>query len=144
MNSWRCKPERLEPGVVGAHQLAIREQLSWFDALIAEAAIRCRCARLFSEDFSHGRWIAAVEMFIPCADPQACRWIPEGSRQPPACSVPSSGSRAQGACAPARRRRCCIGKRAVASKRPIGQLQPMVSPASVHCLPPPAIQWLRI
>lgn len=51
--------------ILDAHQLAIREQLSWFDALIAEAAIRSRCAILFSEDFGHGRRIAGVEVVNP-------------------------------------------------------------------------------
>jgi len=51
--------------ILDAHQLAIREQLRWFDALIAEAAIRSRCALLFSEDFSHGRRIAGVEVVNP-------------------------------------------------------------------------------
>jgi len=51
--------------ILGAHQLAIREQLSWFDALIAEAAIRSRCAILFSEDFSHGRRIGGLEVLNP-------------------------------------------------------------------------------
>ena len=48
-----------------AHQLAIREQLSWFDALITEAAIRSRCSILYSEDFSHGRRIAGLEVVNP-------------------------------------------------------------------------------
>ena len=51
--------------ILDAHQLAIREQLSWFDALIAEAAIRSRCSLLFSEDFSHGRRIAGLEVVNP-------------------------------------------------------------------------------
>ena len=51
--------------ILDAHRLAIREQLSWFDALIAEAAIRSRCALLFSEDFSHGRRIAGLEVVNP-------------------------------------------------------------------------------
>ena len=51
--------------ILDAHQLAIREQLSWFDALIAEAAIRSRCAVLFSEDFGHGRRIGGVEVVNP-------------------------------------------------------------------------------
>jgi len=51
--------------ILDAHQLAIREQLSWFDALIAEAAIRSRCAILFSEDFSHGRRIGGLEVLNP-------------------------------------------------------------------------------
>lgn len=41
--------------VLDAHRLAVSEQLSWFDALIAEAAIRSHCAVLCSEDFGHGR-----------------------------------------------------------------------------------------
>ena len=48
-----------------AHQLAIREQLSWFDALIAEAAIRSRCSVLYSEDFGHGRRIAGLDVVNP-------------------------------------------------------------------------------
>ena len=51
--------------VLDAHQLAEREQLSWFDALIAEAAIRSGCAVLFSEDFSHGRRFAGLEVLNP-------------------------------------------------------------------------------
>jgi predicted nucleic acid-binding protein len=51
--------------VLDAHLLAEREQLSWFDALIAEAAIRSRCTVLFSEDFSHGRRLAGLEVVNP-------------------------------------------------------------------------------
>ena len=51
--------------VLDAHQLAIAEQLSWFDALIAEAAIRSRCDVLFSEDFSDGRLIADLRIVNP-------------------------------------------------------------------------------
>ena len=51
--------------ILDAHQLAIREQLSWFDALITEAAIRSRCSILYSEDFSHGRRIAGLEVVNP-------------------------------------------------------------------------------
>jgi len=35
------------------------------DALIAEAASRSRCSLLFSEDFSHGRRIAGLEVVNP-------------------------------------------------------------------------------
>ena len=45
--------------------MAIREQLSWFDALIAEAAIRNRCAVLYSEDFGQGRRIGGLEVVNP-------------------------------------------------------------------------------
>ncbi len=41
--------------LLDAHELARSEQLSWFDALIVEAAIRGGCEKLFSEDLSHGR-----------------------------------------------------------------------------------------
>jgi predicted nucleic acid-binding protein len=51
--------------VLDAHQLAINEQLSWFDALIVEAAIRSRCDVLFSEDLSHGRRIAGITLCNP-------------------------------------------------------------------------------
>ncbi|MGA1484068.1 MAG: PIN domain-containing protein [Vulcanococcus sp.] len=54
--------------VLDAHQLACREQLSWFDALIAEAAIRNRCEVLFSEDFTHGRVIAGMKIRNPLLD----------------------------------------------------------------------------
>jgi predicted nucleic acid-binding protein len=51
--------------ILDAHQLAIREQLSWFDALIAEAAIRSRCSVLYSEAFGHGCRIAGLEVVNP-------------------------------------------------------------------------------
>lgn len=41
--------------VMDAHELAVAGQLSWFDALIAEAALRSGCTVLYSEDFSHGQ-----------------------------------------------------------------------------------------
>ena len=41
--------------VIDAHELAQAEKLSWFDALIVEAAIRAGCQRLYSEDLDHGR-----------------------------------------------------------------------------------------
>ncbi len=41
--------------VLDAHELAGRERLAWFDALILEAAIRSGCDVLYSEDFTHGR-----------------------------------------------------------------------------------------
>lgn len=41
--------------VLDANELAQSQQLAWFDALIAEAALRSGCEVLFSEDFGHGR-----------------------------------------------------------------------------------------
>lgn len=44
--------------VLDAHELAEAEQLSWFDAMIAESALHGRCDILYSEGFGHGRRIA--------------------------------------------------------------------------------------
>lgn len=51
--------------VMDAHELAVAEQLSWFDALIAEAAIRSGCAILFSEDFGEGRKLGGLMVRNP-------------------------------------------------------------------------------
>jgi predicted nucleic acid-binding protein len=51
--------------VLDAHELASAEQLSWFDALIVEAAIRNRCDVLYSEDFSHGRRFGDMRVHNP-------------------------------------------------------------------------------
>jgi predicted nucleic acid-binding protein len=51
--------------VLDAHELAEREQLSWFDALIAEAAVRSHCEVLYSEDFGHDRSIAGLRICNP-------------------------------------------------------------------------------
>ena len=51
--------------VLDAHQLAINEQLSWFDALIVEAAIRSHCDVLFSEDLSQGRQMDGLTLCNP-------------------------------------------------------------------------------
>ena len=40
--------------VLDAHELAVAEQLAWFDALIIETATRSHCSVLYSEAFSHG------------------------------------------------------------------------------------------
>jgi len=53
------------PVVLDAHELAHAEQLSWFDALIVEAAIRSRCDILFSEDLSHGRKFGKLTVCNP-------------------------------------------------------------------------------
>jgi predicted nucleic acid-binding protein len=51
--------------VLDAHELAHAEQISWFDALIVEAAIRSRCDLLYSEDFSHGRKFGDLTVHNP-------------------------------------------------------------------------------
>jgi len=55
--------------VLDAHILAETQQLSWFDALLAEAAIRTGCRFLCSEDFGHGRRIGTVEVRNPFQNP---------------------------------------------------------------------------
>lgn len=52
--------------VMDAHALAVSEQLSWFDALIAEAALRSGCSVLYSEDFTHGQMIGGT---LPIQNP---------------------------------------------------------------------------
>ena len=54
--------------VLDANELAEAEQLSWFDSLIAEAAIRSRCSLLFSEDFGHGRNLGSLIVRNPFRD----------------------------------------------------------------------------
>ena len=51
--------------VLDAHELARIEQLSWFDALIVEAAMRSGCERLYSEDLGHGRVFDALTVLNP-------------------------------------------------------------------------------
>jgi predicted nucleic acid-binding protein len=51
--------------VLDAHELAEKEQLSWFDALIVEAAIRSGCDQLVSEDLSDGRWFGKLKVSNP-------------------------------------------------------------------------------
>ena len=51
--------------VLDAHELARADNLSWFDALIVEAAIRSGCAWLYSEDLEHGRWYGQTRACNP-------------------------------------------------------------------------------
>ena len=54
--------------VLDANALAHKNQLSWFDALIAEAAIRSHCDILYSEDFDHGRQFDGLNVCNPFLD----------------------------------------------------------------------------
>lgn len=54
--------------VLDAHELAVTEQLSWFDALIVESAIRSRCDVLYSEDLADGRQFGALTVRNPLAE----------------------------------------------------------------------------
>jgi predicted nucleic acid-binding protein len=67
---------KLQPPLPAAEIATMLEALAGFevvntdanlviDALIADAAIRSRCAVLFSEDFSHGRRLAGLEVVNP-------------------------------------------------------------------------------
>ena len=51
--------------VLDAHELAQREKLSWFDALIAEAATRSGCSVIYSEDFNHGQCFGELTAHNP-------------------------------------------------------------------------------
>jgi len=51
--------------VLDAHELANTAQLSWFDALIAEAAIRSGCSVLYSEDLNHGQRLGDLTVHNP-------------------------------------------------------------------------------
>ena len=51
--------------VIDAHELSRAEQLSWFDALIVESAIRSGCERLYSEDLGHDRQIDTLVVINP-------------------------------------------------------------------------------
>ena len=51
--------------VLDADHLAITEHLSWFDALIASAALRNRCSVLYSEDCGHSRTIQEYQVINP-------------------------------------------------------------------------------
>ena len=54
--------------VLDAHELAQIEQLSWFDALIVEAALRSHCGVLYSEDLDHGRRIGGLTICNPFSE----------------------------------------------------------------------------
>jgi len=54
--------------VLDAHELANTAQLSWFDALIAEAAIRSGCSVLYSEDLNHGQRLGDLTVHNPFQD----------------------------------------------------------------------------
>ena len=51
--------------VLDAHALAVREPLSWFDAMTVEATLRSDCAALSSEDPRHGSRFGELEVRNP-------------------------------------------------------------------------------
>lgn len=56
--------------VLDAHELAEAEQLSWFDALIVETAIRSHCQIVYSEDLGHDRRVGGLVICNPLLDPR--------------------------------------------------------------------------
>jgi predicted nucleic acid-binding protein len=53
--------------VLDAHELAAAHRISWFDALILEAAIRSHCTVLYSEDFNGGQQFGDLVIVNPFA-----------------------------------------------------------------------------
>ncbi len=53
--------------VLDAHELARIRKLSWFDALIVEAAIRSGCERLYTDDLDHGQVFEQLKVNNPFA-----------------------------------------------------------------------------
>ncbi|MEX2500586.1 MAG: PIN domain-containing protein [Wenzhouxiangellaceae bacterium] len=51
--------------VIDAHELSRSQPLSWFDALIVEAAIRSGCACLYTDDFGHDQHFGALKVSNP-------------------------------------------------------------------------------
>jgi len=51
--------------VLDAHELSRTWKLSWFDALIVEAAVRSGCDRLYSEDLDHRQVIGRLKVENP-------------------------------------------------------------------------------
>ncbi|MFP4335356.1 MAG: PIN domain-containing protein [Wenzhouxiangella sp.] len=56
--------------VLDAHELSRARKLSWFDALIVEAAIRSGCRRLYSEDLGHEQLIGELKVENPLISAQ--------------------------------------------------------------------------
>jgi len=54
--------------VLDAHEVSRTWKLSWFDALIVEAAVRSGCERLYSEDLGHGQVFEALMVENPLVD----------------------------------------------------------------------------
>lgn len=51
--------------VLGALDLAVRSDLSIFDAMVVEAAVRCGAQTLYSEDLQHGQRFASLTVVNP-------------------------------------------------------------------------------
>ena len=50
-----------------ALRIAEKHRISWYDSLIVAAAVEGQCARLYSEDFQHGRKLEGLRIENPFA-----------------------------------------------------------------------------
>jgi predicted nucleic acid-binding protein len=54
--------------ILDAHELSVAHQISWFDALIVEAASRSQCDVLYSEDMQSMGQIGKLKIINPYAE----------------------------------------------------------------------------
>jgi predicted nucleic acid-binding protein len=64
LTPFRCQSTSITL-IRNAWTLAEANTLSWFDALIVQAAIDARCDTLYSEDLQHGRKFGGLEVVNP-------------------------------------------------------------------------------
>jgi predicted nucleic acid-binding protein len=64
LTPFRCQSTSITL-IRSAWTLAEAHTLSWFDALIVQAAIDARCDTLYSEDLQHGRKFGGLEVVNP-------------------------------------------------------------------------------
>ena len=67
LTPFRCQSTSITL-VRNAWTFADAHTLSWFDALIVQAAIDARCTTLYSEDLQHGRKFGGLEVVNPFAE----------------------------------------------------------------------------
>lgn len=64
LTPFACQPTTISL-VRSAWALAQDHTISWFDALIVQAALDARCTTLYSEDLQHGRRFGTLEIVNP-------------------------------------------------------------------------------
>ena len=64
LTPFACQPTTISL-VRSAWVLAQDHTISWFDALIVQAALDARCTTLYSEDLQHGRRFGTLEIVNP-------------------------------------------------------------------------------
>jgi predicted nucleic acid-binding protein len=65
--SYECAPTKF-PTITLAAALTKAHKLSWFEALIVQAAIDADCEVLYSDDLQHGRKFGELEVVNPLLD----------------------------------------------------------------------------